>query len=146
MTAADRGKSSQRRGKYWQNQRCIPWLRTFAWPHAATDAKIRKGDVINVGDRIIECTVEPWGSIARKLGQAKADAAREGYDEWSVWRPARNHGPGEGYAVFEAGVIYPLLARLDRLEHAELVASDAWERGFTAGVDYQKNQQMEAAG
>ena len=118
MTAADAGRSAARRGQDWQ-RKCAAYARTW-YPSADHCGNIGKaggsGDLLGIGDRIIECTVEPLTAIAKKLREAEGDALRSEFDQWFVWKTAKGEPVGRSYVITRAEVLWPLLARLDRLE------------------------------
>lgn len=142
---ATAGRSAVRRGQDWQ-RRGATWLRdTRLYPNAdhvgsvpANAGTGGRGDLLAIGDRVIEMTVQPWDKLAAKLRQAEGDATVVAYSttlpplsvtgEYWVWRPAPRErgGVGRSLMITRAEVAWPLLARLDRLErdlaeaHAEL--------------------------
>jgi len=118
------GRSSVRRGVQFQRA-CAHVIRGLGFPHAdhsgtgAPTAYSRKGDISGVGDRVVECTVQPMENLAGKLRQAEADAIRNGYREYFVMKKAVREPVERAYVVTRAEVLFPLLARLERLERLE---------------------------
>src|SRR5258708_21473718 len=115
------GRSSVRRGVQFQRA-CAHVIRGLGFPHAdhsgtgSPTGYSRKGDISGVGDRVVECTVQPMENVAGKLREAEADAIRNGYTEFFVMKRAVREPVGRAYVVTRAEVLFPLLARLDRLE------------------------------
>src|SRR6266567_2374704 len=118
MTSArDAGRSAARRGQAWQRE-CAAAARLWfpAADHVGRFPAPGAGDLTGVGDRIIECTVQPMGNLAAKLRQAESDAVRAEFGEFYVVKKAPGERPERAYAITRAGALWPLLARLDRLE------------------------------
>jgi hypothetical protein len=153
MTAKDAssaGKSANRRGLDWQ-RRGAAWLReTGLYPAAESVGQLTfgrstrggQGDLRHVGDRIIEMTIEPWDKLLGKLRQAEDDAAGAAArlpgaspDPYFVWKPVPREraGTARSLIITRAEVAWPLLARLDKLETAELEAAGQYDRGYAAG-------------
>ena len=123
MTTTDRaalGRSSMRRGLTWQ-RRCAQAARQW-FPNAdhcgiaGNGGRARSGDLSAIGDRIIECTVEPWSGISKKLAQAEGDASIAGLGEFWVWKSSPGQQPDQAYMVTRAAIALALMARADRLE------------------------------
>lgn len=111
-----------KKGQEWQ-RRCALYARTWypAAEHVGRGpfATQNCGDLLNVGDRIIECTVSPLSELARKLDQAERDARRSDFDEFFVWKVAASKPIADSYVITRASVLWPLLARLDKLDQWE---------------------------
>ncbi len=119
---AEAGRSAARRGQDWQRA-CAASARKL-WPvadHVGRFPAPGAGDLTGVGDRIIECTVQPMENLAGKLRQAESDAIRSEFGEYYVWKKAVREPVERSYLITRASVLLPLLARLDRLER------DLWE-------------------
>jgi len=140
------GRSANRRGQDWQ-RRGAAWLReTGIFPGAEhvgvlpggarRDQGGSIGDLRGAGDRVVEMTVQPWDRLGGKLRQAEDDARGEGLEsQYFVWKPiAREQGgPARSVLITRAEVLWPLLARLDRLERAEIEGAEAYDRGYRNG-------------
>lgn len=138
MTALSPSAAS-RKGQDWQ-RRCAAYARQWypAAEHVGRFPPPHAGDLLAVGDRIIECTVSPLSELARKLDQAEGDAALSELSQFFVWKTAPGKTIGLSYMITRAGVLWPLLARLDRLEQWEAEATghleDEFTRGYEAGL------------
>jgi len=139
------GRSAQRRGKAREVQ-FAAWLRDSGlFPHAeVSPVSGRAGDLTGIGDRVSEITVRPYDKLPAKLRQAEADA--DGLwpaPEYHVWKPMTRGTlePGtvaRSIVIYRAEVIWPMLARLDKLERAGLEQGAAIEeaemRGYRLGL------------
>lgn len=124
----------------WQ-KRCQEYARAHGYPNAEHVGRFpppHSGDLLHVGDRIIECTTEPMSNLSGKLDQAAADATLSGFDEFWVWKTARSWPMAGSYMITRASVMWRMAARLDRLEQWEAemagLANDEFERGYQAGL------------
>lgn len=134
------GRRSTRTGKDTE-RRFAEWLRTISSEFrqaSVSQVHGRYGDLEGIGDRVSEITVMPYEKLTMKLTQAEQDAKKAGRTEYHVWKPIkRQHGePGtvaRSIVIYRAEVIWPMLARLDKLEQAEMNAQDSYDRGYTAG-------------
>ena len=122
--AATRNRTA---GHNW-NRAAVLYLRQW-WPTAERQLHAGRGDIGGIGDLVVECTIEPWAQIWKKLRQAESDADHENRSAlvpplpFCVWKkPNRGAGepadadPGQAAVIFRASVIFPLLARLAELE------------------------------
>jgi len=142
------GRSANRRGQDWQ-RRGAAWLReTGIFPHAEhvgvlpggarRDTGGQIGDLRGIGDRVIEMTVQGWDRLGAKLRQAEDDARGEGLGaQYFVWKPIAREagGPGRSVLITRAEIGWPLLARLDKLDRAEIEAAEAYDRGYRNGYE-----------
>ena len=117
------GTRNRAAGNTW-NRACVIYLRRW-WPTAERQLHSHRSDVGGIGDLAIECTIEPWAQIWKKLRQAEADSGGLPFMVWKKHNRApsdpgdSNRGeadPGEAAVVFRARTIFPLLARLEQLE------------------------------
>ena len=130
--AATRNRTA---GHNW-NRAAVLYLRQW-WPAAERQLHAGRGDIGGIGNLVVECTIEPWAQIWKKLRQAEHDAQAEDDWKWEPGRPAAvpfcvwkkpNRGagepagadPGQAAVIFRASVIFPLLARLEQLERREV--------------------------
>lgn len=131
---------ASKRGDAWE-RRAARWVATnTTYSHAEHVGKFRHphaGDILNIGDRVVECTVKPFAHLADKMRQAEGDARISEFDEFWVWKTARGLPLGESYMVTRARVMWGMAARLDKLDAWEAEHSDsvdeAFARGFRAG-------------
>jgi hypothetical protein len=133
------GRSANRRGLDWQRDAALKLREAGLYPHAdslASRGRPGAGDVDHVGDRIIECTIEPWAELAAKLAQARADARTSGVDQWAVWKRTPRQ-PWGSVMVEPWESWWRCAARLDRLEAADLLrggeVEEAEQRGYRIG-------------
>ena len=130
---ARQGRRNQSAGKRWQ-QDCAAWLRANGWPAAGYEIRNRSSDLIGTWDLAVECTITGWDKIWIKLDQAKRDAAERGLIDYCVWKKRNGTtDAGKGAVLMLAELFFPLVQRLERLEHAELDAAEAYDRGYRNG-------------
>lgn len=121
---ARQGTRDNRRGQARQAL-CAAWLRDSGLYPAAGHVgqypgEERKSDLVRVGPRAVEVTVEPFERLAAKLRQAEQAAANSGTDEFHVWKHIGrgNNETGtvaDSVLVTRARVLWPMLAELDEL-------------------------------
>lgn len=114
------GTRNRTAGNTW-NRGCVVYLRRW-WQTAERQLHSHRSDVGGIGDLAIECTIEPWAQIWKKLRQAEDDAQGLPFMVWKKHNRAPGDvgegDPGEAAVVFRARVIFPLLHRLEELEKA----------------------------
>lgn len=145
MTEANarQGRRNQSAGKRWQ-QDCATWLRANGWPSAGYEIRNRSSDLIGTWDLAVECTITGWDKIHIKADQAKRDARARGLPWWCVWKKRNGVAdPGAGLVMMAAYDLFRLVQRLEKLEHAELNAAEAYDRGFSAGVNWARTSSTE---
>lgn len=140
--ASRRGRSNNARGQAWQREGARLLRESGIFPHAEHCGQMAygrpgiggSGDLRNVGDRVIEMTLEPWDNVNRKLTQAAEAASQSGVDRWVVWKrmPRQDYG---------SVIVQPWeqwwndAANLDRLEQEDASAGEAFNRGYNTGYE-----------
>lgn len=135
MTEANerQGLRNKNAGKKWQ-QDCASWLRVNGWPSAGYEIRNHSGDLTGTWDLSVECTITGWDKLWIKLGQALKDAQERGLSDFCVWKKRTGTtDPGNGAVIMRAREFFPLIMRLEKLEHADLEAADAYDRGYRNG-------------
>ena len=70
--AATRNRTA---GHNW-NRAAVLYLRQW-WPTAERQLHAGRGDIGGIGDLVVECTIEPWAQIWKKLRQAENDTSAD---------------------------------------------------------------------
>ena len=122
------------------------------WPHVGRQRQPHMGDLTGTWDLNVEATIVPWSKIWIKLRQSERDAAARGLDLACVWKKHnRSEGDrgsvdaGEGAVVMRAAQFFPLVARLEKLEAADLRADDEFTKGWIAHEKYMEEKQAREA-
>lgn len=130
------GARNRAAGKAWQLA-CAAWLRDHGYPNAAYEIRHGSSDILGTGDLAVECTLEPWDGLWRKLGQARRDAEARGLVLACVWKKRRRQAgdmgsadPGEGWVAMTAEQFFPLVLAAQDGEGS----ADAYDRGYARGL------------
>ena len=122
------------------------------WPGVGRQRKPHSNDLTGTWDLGIEATIVPWSKIWQKLTQAERDAKERGLELSCVWkkhnRAPGDRGavdPGEGAVLMYARQFFPMVARLEKLEAADLRAGDEFTRGWIAHEKYMQQKAAEEA-
>ena len=131
------------------------WLAANVWPHVGRQRQNEMGDFTGTWDLNVEATITTWKNIWIKLRQSERDAKNRGLELACVWKK-HNRGegdasqvreytdPGEGAVVMYARQFFPLMARLEKLEAAEIEGADQFARGWMAHEEYVRRRAEEA--
>jgi len=128
------GRANRRIGKSWQLD-AAECLRVRGWwPNASYEVRNNISDILGTGDLAIETTTEKWEMLVTKLAQAERDAKQRGLTDFCVWKRRRGTtDPSRGFVVFEARIVFPLLARLQELERVLMDTAAEYDRGYRNG-------------
>jgi hypothetical protein len=123
LDAARRGSNRGHRAM----REAVAWLREHGAPHADIVTRNHASDITGVGDLAIECTVEPFTGLPRKMGQSAGDACRREVEFYGVLKK-RVASPGEAaktpadwWWVEPFGLRWELHQRMSRLEAENLL-------------------------
>lgn len=118
--SSEEGRRDNRKGQARQLQ-CAAFVRSW-YPRARHVGQYPgdrwQSDLVNVGPRVSEITMEPFNRIAAKLRQAEQAAQEQGVTEFHVWKHI-GRGEHESGSVADSAVImrarvyWPMAAELD---------------------------------
>jgi hypothetical protein len=134
------GRANRGNGKRWQLD-AADCLRIHGWwPNASYQVLNNASDITGTGDLAIEATLERWEMIATKLEQAERDAVKRGLTDFCVWK-RRRYDPKDrstadtarSFVIFEARIVFPMIARLQELERVLMDTAAEYDRGYRNG-------------
>jgi hypothetical protein len=127
------GRANRRNGKSWQLDGAEYLRAEGLWPNASYEVRNGVSDILGTGDLAIEATLEEWKMMVTKLAQAEHDAKARGLSDFCVWKRRRGTtDPARGFVIFEARIVFPLIARLQEFER-QPTAADEYDRGYRNG-------------